>query len=74
MKEPKRIWIMAAFAALYFGWGSTFLGILFAIQSIHSPFALALSLGTERKGEKSGILAVMRWRWALNVRFDGLDN
>jgi drug/metabolite transporter (DMT)-like permease len=38
--EPKRIWIIAAFGALYFGWGSTFLGILFAVQSI-PPFLMA---------------------------------
>jgi drug/metabolite transporter (DMT)-like permease len=40
VKDPKRIWIIAAFAALYLGWGSTFLGILFAIQSI-PPFLMA---------------------------------
>jgi len=31
---PKKIAILAAFAALYLIWGSTYLGILFAIQSI----------------------------------------
>lgn len=34
MAAPKRIWIITAFAALYLIWGSTYLGILFAIQSI----------------------------------------
>src|SRR5919197_3761172 len=37
---PKRIWILLAFAALYLIWGSTYLGILFAIQSI-PPFLMA---------------------------------
>jgi drug/metabolite transporter (DMT)-like permease len=37
---PKRIWIIIAFAALYLIWGSTYLGILFAIRSI-PPFLMA---------------------------------
>src|ERR687887_480691 len=37
---PKRIWIFLAFAALYLIWGSTYLGILYAIQSI-PPFLMA---------------------------------
>jgi drug/metabolite transporter (DMT)-like permease len=40
MAEPKKIWIILAFAALYVIWGSTYLGILFAIQSI-PPFLMA---------------------------------
>ena len=40
MAAPKRIWIILAFAALYLIWGSTYLGILFAIQSI-PPFLMA---------------------------------
>ena len=40
MPLPKKIWIIAAFAALYLIWGSTYLGILFAIQSI-PPFLMA---------------------------------
>ena len=32
--QPKKIALIAAFAALYLIWGSTYLGILFAIQSI----------------------------------------
>lgn len=37
---PKRTWVIAAFAALYFIWGSTYLFIRFAIDSI-PPFLMA---------------------------------
>ena len=40
MAEPKRIKLIIAFAALYLIWGSTYLGIFFAIQSI-PPFLMA---------------------------------
>jgi drug/metabolite transporter (DMT)-like permease len=40
MPAPKRFLVIAAFAALYLIWGSTYLGILFAIQSI-PPFLMA---------------------------------
>src|SRR5436190_2050447 len=40
MAAPKRIWIIIAFAAVYLIWGSTYLGILLAIQSI-PPFLMA---------------------------------
>jgi drug/metabolite transporter (DMT)-like permease len=40
MAGPRKIQIIAAFAALYLIWGSTYLGILFAIQSI-PPFLMA---------------------------------
>src|SRR5215469_18697531 len=40
MAGPRRILIVANFAALYVIWGSTYLGILFAIQSI-PPFLMA---------------------------------
>lgn len=40
MTATRKIWIIAAFAALYLIWGSTYLGILFAIQSI-PPFLMA---------------------------------
>src|SRR5437764_8876536 len=40
MAPPKRIWIIVAFAAIYIIWGSTYLGILFAIESI-PPFLMA---------------------------------
>jgi drug/metabolite transporter (DMT)-like permease len=38
--QPKKIALIAAFAALYLIWGSTYLGIFFAIQSI-PPFLMA---------------------------------
>jgi drug/metabolite transporter (DMT)-like permease len=34
MPPPKRLWIILAFAALYVIWGSTYIAILFAIQSM----------------------------------------
>jgi len=40
MPTPNRIQILIAFAALYLIWGSTYLGILLAIQSI-PPFLMA---------------------------------
>src|SRR6266851_956596 len=40
MAVPRKIQIVSAFAALYLIWGSTYLGILFAIQSI-PPFLMA---------------------------------
>lgn len=40
MAEPRKIKIIVAFAALYVIWGSTYLGILFAIQSV-PPFLMA---------------------------------
>src|SRR5437879_9561721 len=40
MAVPRQIQIVSAFAALYVIWGSTYLGILFAIQSI-PPFLMA---------------------------------
>src|SRR3984893_19423125 len=40
MPAPKKIWIIAAFAALYVIWGSTYLGIRFAIETI-PPFLMA---------------------------------
>src|SRR5438309_5067962 len=40
MAGPRRIQIITAFPALYLIWGSTYLGILFAIQSI-PPFLMA---------------------------------
>ncbi|HET9417857.1 MAG TPA: EamA family transporter [Chthoniobacterales bacterium] len=40
MAAPKRFRVLVAFAALYLIWGSTYLGILFAIQSI-PPFLMA---------------------------------
>src|SRR5947209_20562699 len=40
MTAPRRFSIVVAFAALYLIWGSTYLGILFAIRSI-PPFLMA---------------------------------
>ena len=40
MAAPRKIELLSAFAALYIIWGSTYLGILFAIQSI-PPFLMA---------------------------------
>ena len=40
MRPPTRCAIVLAFAALYLIWGSTYLGILYAIQSI-PPFLMA---------------------------------
>jgi len=40
MPAPRKIQVIAAFAALYLIWGSTYLAILFAIQSI-PPFLMA---------------------------------
>lgn len=40
MPQPTRLKIILAFAAIYLIWGSTYLGILFAIQSI-PPFLMA---------------------------------
>ena len=40
MAAPRKIELLAAFGALYIIWGSTYLGILFAIQSI-PPFLMA---------------------------------
>src|SRR5204863_2783631 len=40
MPQPRKILVVSAFAALYLIWGSTYLGILFAIQSI-PPFLMA---------------------------------
>jgi len=40
MPRPSKFLILSAFAALYLIWGSTYLGILFAIQSI-PPFLMA---------------------------------
>jgi drug/metabolite transporter (DMT)-like permease len=40
MAQPKRLSIIAAFAAIYVIWGSTYLAILFAIRSV-PPFLMA---------------------------------
>src|SRR5207302_7339044 len=40
MPAPTKFWIVIAFAALYLIWGSTYLGIRFAIETI-PPFLMA---------------------------------
>src|SRR5256884_9733183 len=40
MAAPKKIRVIIAFAALYLVWGSTYLGIRFAIETI-PPFLMA---------------------------------
>src|SRR5213076_3266677 len=40
MPAPRKVWIFVAFAALYLIWGSTYLGIRFAIETI-PPFLMA---------------------------------
>lgn len=40
VSAPKKSWIIAAFAAIYIIWGSTYIGILLAIKSI-PPFMMA---------------------------------
>jgi drug/metabolite transporter (DMT)-like permease len=71
---PKRIWIITAFAALYLIWGSTYLFIRFAIDSI-PPFLMAgsryLTAGflmyaiARAQSEKSP--ALVTWRSSLIV-------
>src|ERR1700719_84841 len=75
MSSPKRIWIITAFAALYLIWGSTYLGILFAIRSIPpllmagSRFILAgiilYCFASWRSGSRASLL--MEWRNAFIV-------
>lgn len=60
MAKPRRISIIIAFAALYLIWGSTYLGILFAIQSI-PPFLMA---GTRFFLAGVIIYGVARWQGA----------
>jgi drug/metabolite transporter (DMT)-like permease len=56
MVAPKKFKITIAFAALYIIWGSTYLGILFAIQSI-PPFLMA----GVRYVLAGGIMFVIAW-------------
>jgi drug/metabolite transporter (DMT)-like permease len=60
MAAPQRIWIILAFAALYLIWGSTYLGILFAIQSI-PPFLMA---GVRFFSAGLIMYAIARWQGA----------
>src|SRR4051812_31932096 len=58
MAAPTRLKIIPAFAALYIIWGSTYLGILFAIQSM-PPFLMA---GTRFLSAGVIMYAIARWR------------
>ena len=62
---PRKLAIIAAFAALYLVWGSTYLGILFAIQSI-PPLLMA---GT--RFFLAGIImyGIARWQGATKSSF-----
>jgi drug/metabolite transporter (DMT)-like permease len=66
MAKPKKIWVVVAFAALYIIWGSTYLGIRFAIETI-PPFLMA---GTRYFLAGLIIFAIARtqgpltWTWA----------
>lgn len=60
MATPKKFWIIVAFAALYIIWGSTYLGILFAIQSI-PPFLMA---GTRFLSAGIIMYTIARWQGA----------
>ncbi len=58
MPAPKKIWIIAAFAALYVIWGSTYLGIRFAIETV-PPFLMA---GTRFFLAGLIMYAIARWQ------------
>src|ERR1700719_1427536 len=58
MPAPKKIWIIAAFVALYVIWGSTYLGIRFAIETI-PPFLMA---GTRFFLAGVIMYAIARWQ------------
>lgn len=60
MRPPSRLAIIAAFAAVYIIWGSTYLGILFAIESI-PPLLMA---GTRYFSAGVLMYAIARWQGA----------
>src|SRR3954447_305978 len=74
MAAPSKIRILLAFAAIYVIWGSTYIGILYAIQSI-PPFLMAgsrfllagiIMYGTARiQGEQKPDLAT--WKSAVII-------
>src|SRR5947207_2704804 len=66
MSAPKKFWIIVAFAALYLIWGSTYLGILFAIHSI-PPFLMA---GMRFFLAGVIIYGVARWQGAPRPTFE----
>ena len=56
MKSPSRVLIILAFAAVYLIWGSTYLGIRFAIETL-PPFLMA--------GTRFSIAGAILFSWAL---------
>ena len=58
--QPSKLAIVAAFAAVYLVWGSTYLGILFAIESI-PPLLMA---GTRYFTAGVIMYAIARWQGA----------
>lgn len=74
MPAPKRKWIITAFAALYLIWGSTYLFIRFAIDSI-PPFLMAgsryltagLLMYAFARGQGAKPPALVTWRSSLIV-------
>src|SRR3954470_13762069 len=65
MPRPSNLAIVSAFAALYLIWGSTYLGILFAIETI-PPLLMAGS-----RFLLAGVIlyAIARWRGAPQGSF-----
>jgi drug/metabolite transporter (DMT)-like permease len=72
--SPKRAWIITAFAALYLIWGSTYLFIRFAIDSI-PPFLMAgsryltagLLMYALARGQGAKRPALVTWRSSLVI-------
>ncbi len=60
MERPNKVKLLSAFAALYLIWGSTYLGILFAIQTI-PPLLMA---GTRFLLAGIIMYAIARWKGA----------
>jgi drug/metabolite transporter (DMT)-like permease len=56
MKSPSRVLIILAFAAVYLIWGSTYLGIRYAIETL-PPFLMA--------GTRFSIAGIILFTWAL---------
>src|SRR3954447_2280729 len=65
MAQPGRLLILAAFAALYLIWGSTYLAILFAIGTI-PPLLMA---GARLLLARSILFGLARWRGAPSGSF-----
>src|SRR5437016_6514812 len=74
MSRPSKLIILAAFAALYLIWGSTYLAILFAIETIPpllmagARFLLAgFSMYAIARGQRSPKDSLANWRTALII-------